>query len=233
MDTVISIIVPTYNEADSIPELMGRLTAALKGYEFIVIFVDDASPDGTAMIAEALGRTYGNVRGLRRPRRMGLASAVLDGMRLVESDIVAVMDADMQHPPELLPLMYEKVMEGNDIVIASRYLEGNVVGGWDLRRRVVSLVALKLAHILLPRARSIKDPISGYFMFDKRILLDVRLRPIGYKILLEILVNGRYDKIAEVPYVFKQRLRGRTKLGLKEIWNYMRQIRGLLMLKRT
>jgi len=230
----LSIIVPTYNEAENIGELIERIETSLKGLDFEVIVVDDSSPDGTAEIAEELGRAYRNVKVIKRPRKMGLASAALEGMREAKYRLIAVMDADLQHPPELLPKLLERAKEGYDIVIASRYVEGGGVEGWSFWRRLISRGATLLAHTLLPKTRGVKDPMSGFFVFRRKVVEGVELNPTGYKLLLEVLVRGRYEGVAEVPYVFKARRRGRSKLGLREVFDYtvflfklMRQKRGV------
>ncbi|MEM3660048.1 MAG: glycosyltransferase [Thermoproteota archaeon] len=120
---------PTYNEAANIPELLERVETSLKGLEAEIVFVDDNSPDGTAELAETLGEKYGNVKVLKRPYKMGLGSAVLHGVKLAEAEFVAVMDADLQHPPELLPEMLEKVKQGYVLAVASRYVEGGSKAG--------------------------------------------------------------------------------------------------------
>jgi len=217
----LSIIVPTYNEAENVRELIERVEASLKGLDFEVIVVDDSSPDGTAEIAEELGKIYGNVKVVKRPRKMGLASAVLNGMKVAKHELIAVMDADLQHPPELLPKLLEKAREGYDIVVASRYVEGGGIEEWGFWRRLISRGATLLAHTLLPRTRGVKDPMSGFFLFKRRVVEGVELNPISYKLLLEVLVRGRYKSVAEIPYVFEARRRGRSKLSLKEILDYV------------
>ena len=217
----LAVVLPTYNEVDNIPELIERLKSSLKGFDAEVIFVDDGSPDGTADLAERIGRRLWKCKVVRRPRKMGLASAVLDGVKLARSDVIAVMDADLQHPPELLPKMYMKIMEGYDLVVASRCVKGGRIEGWSLARRLISLGATKLAHLLLPKARRVKDAMSGYFMIRRSILEGTRLNPKGYKILLEVLAKCKVNSVAEVPYTFKPRKRGESKLGFSEIISYL------------
>jgi dolichol-phosphate mannosyltransferase len=214
------LIIPTYEEAQNICELVERAESSLKGLKFEVIVVDDASPDGTADIAERLGKTYGNVKVVRRPAKLGLASAVLDGMRVAGYSMVAVMDADLQHPPELLLKMLEKANEGYDVVVASRYVEGGGIERWSALRRMISRGAVLLAHILLPKTRAVKDVVSGFFLFRRSVVDRIELNPLGYKILLEIMAKGRYHKVTETPYIFRARKKGRSKLDLREIFNY-------------
>ena len=230
MGLKLSIIVPTYNEAQNLPELFNRIRASLKDVPYEIIVVDDNSPDGTAGIAEKL-RKHEEVKVYKRNCRMGLTSAILDGVRLAESSLIAVMDADLQHPPELLPMMLKKIDEGYDIVIASRYVKGGQIIGWSLIRRAISRGAIALAHLLLPKTRSVKDPVSGFFLVKKEIIRNLKaVNPSGFKILLEILTRASCGSIAEVPYVFTSRRRGESKLSLKEVINY---IHFLLKLRRV
>jgi dolichol-phosphate mannosyltransferase len=214
------VVVPTYNERDNIVELIRRIDNALKGIDYEVVVVDDNSPDGTADVAEGLSKDY-PVRVVRRPGKLGLATAVLDGVRSSRGDYVVVMDADLQHPPEVIPKMYEELIKGYDIVIASRYVVGGSVGGWGLTRRLISKTAILIAKLLIPKVRGIEDPISGFFMFRKEVLEGVSLSPKGFKILLEVLVKGRYSRVSEVPYTFGVRVRGTSKLSSKELINYI------------
>jgi dolichol-phosphate mannosyltransferase len=208
---VLSIIVPTYNEAENVPELLDRIENSLKGINFEVIIVDDNSKDGTADIAEKVNAKYGNIIVLRRKGKFGLGSAVAHGVKLSNGEILAVMDADLQHPPEILPKMLEKAVEGYDVIIASRYVKGGGIEKWSTSRRIMSCGAIFLAHLLFPKIRSVKDPISGFFMFKRYVIKSVHLNPLGFKVLLEILVKGNYRNVIEVPYIFKERKRGRSK----------------------
>jgi len=222
----LSVIVPTYNETENIRELIERIESSLKGYNFEIVVVDDSSLDGTAEIAEELSKAYGNVKVVKRPKKMGLASAVLEGVKVARHSFVAVMDADLQHPPELLPKLFEKAIGGYDLVIASRYVEGGRAKGWSFFRKLMSKGAVLLAHVLLPRARMVKDPTSGFFVFKKSVVEGVKFDATNYKLLLEILMRGKYGRVIEVPYVFGVRRRGRSKLGLREVLDY-----ALLLLK--
>jgi dolichol-phosphate mannosyltransferase len=130
------------------------------------------------------------------------------------------MDADLQHPPELLPLMLEKAYKGYDLIIASRYIKGGSIEYWSISRRIISFGAIFLAHLLFPKIKNIKDPISGFFMFKREIVKNIHLNPKGFKILLEILVKGNYQSVVEVPYLFRERRKGKSKLNSKEIINY-------------
>ena len=227
MNPCLSIVIPTYNEAENIPKLIDEINSSLESLCFEVVFVDDESVDKTADIAEKLNIRYGNIKVLRRVGKKGLGSAVIDGIKKAEAEIIAVMDADLQHPPELLPIMYEKISGcGYDLVVASRYVKGGFIEGWSFRRRIVSEVATMITHLVFPRTIKIKDPMSGYFMFRRDVVGRVKLDAKGFKILLEILVKGNYHHLVEVPYVFKPRQNGDSKMSLKEICNY-----AILLLK--
>jgi len=214
------LIVPTYMEAENVPPLADRLKNALKGYDYEVLVVDDNSPDGTGEQAEKHG-----LKVLRRSAKLGISSAFIEGTQTTESGIVGLIDADLQHPPELIPNMLNEIYSGADLVIASRYMEEGKIEGWSLRRKIVSGTAIALARLLLPKTREIKDPMSGFFLLRREVIKDVEpSKNKGFKILLEILVKGKYDKVVEVPYTFKPRERGESKLGIGEIWNYVKYL---------
>jgi len=227
-DAVLSIVIPTYMERESLPELIGRIESSLKSMQFEIVIVDDASPDGTAECAEDLDGEFGNIKVVRRGGKLGLASAVLDGFQIAGANVLAVMDADLQHPPELLSKMYSEVMEGYDLVVASRYGKGGAIEGWSLRRRMLSRGAMILAHMLLPTTRKVEDIMSGFLMLKREVIEGVKLNPIGFKILLEIIAKGNYNSVAEVPYTFRPRKRGKSSLGFREVWNFMVHIYRLL-----
>jgi len=219
----LSLILPTYNEGENIGELLRRIESQRLGVPFEVIVVDDGSVDGTVEEAARLNGSYGNIIILRRGRKMGLASAVLAGFKVAGGETFAVMDADLQHPPELLPRLYQKLLDGADVVVASRYAGGEVLG-WPLHRRLVSAVATAMAHVLLPRTKRVKDPLSGYFLAKRAVVEGIDLKPKGYKILLEVLAKGRYSSVEEVPFTFGRRERGSSKLRVSGIIEYLHQL---------
>ncbi len=227
-DIALSIIVPTYMERGNIAELIDRIESSLEPLPFELIVVDDASPDGTAECAEDLNERYGNITVIRREGKLGLSSAVLAGFQRANAEVLSVMDADLQHPPELLPELYRKVSEGHDLVVASRYVEGGGAEGLSLGRRIMSKGATALSHLLLAETRKVGDAVSGFFMFKREVMEDAELRPVGYKILLEILVRCRYGSVVEVPYTFKPRRSGKSSFSLREIWNYLVHVWRLL-----
>ncbi|MHA1632876.1 MAG: polyprenol monophosphomannose synthase [Candidatus Freyarchaeota archaeon] len=223
----ISVVVPTYNERDNLGELVSRLRRALSGFPYELIVVDDGSPDGTGELAEELAEKYGNIRVIHRSGKLGLASAVVDGIRAARGDVVAVMDADLQHPPEVLPHMLREIEGGADLVVASRYVEGGRVEGWSKWRRLVSKTATLLARMLVPKAGRVKDPLSGFFAFKRSILDGLELNPEGFKILLEIIAKARFQKLVETPYTFQARKRGESKLKTSEYINYLKHLTKL------
>ena len=225
MGDSVSIVVPTLNEAGNVGRLIEELATNLKGIDYEIIIVDDGSTDGTTKVAEEAARGLGvNLKVIERGRRLGLSSAVIDGVRASKGDVIVVMDADLQHPPSVVPRLIEAVSNGADVAIASRYVKGGgIAGDWPILRRVISWGAATLAHILIPSARGIKDPVSGFFAFKKSVMC--LNRPYGdYKILLDILALCRVGSVVEVPYVFRTREAGSSKLGARQIVNYVKQL---------
>jgi dolichol-phosphate mannosyltransferase len=226
---MLSIIVPTYNESENIVELVTKIESLFAFFNFEIIIVDDNSPDGTSLLAQQINGNYGNIRIIKRPGKLGLSSAVLQGFDLATADVVSVIDADLQHPPQVLLEMYEKMSKGYDLVVASRYVEGGGIEGWTFKRRIVSRVATLLAHLLFPKSKKVKDVMSGCFMIRRDILEGKSLNPIGFKVLLEILVNRKIDLIVEVPYIFVNRRNGKSNLSPKEMSNFVIHLCRLIM----
>ncbi len=219
----ITVIIPTYNEHDNLLLLLQRVHSALFPINYEILLIDDNSGDGTAELAQSLASQY-PVRVIVRKDEKGLASAVVHGLHHASSEIVAVMDADLQHPPELLPALLGAIQGGAQIAVASRYVKGGGCAGWSLLRRLISKTATMLAHLLLPATRKIRDPMSGYFMLRKGVVTDVELNPKGYKILLEILVKGEFTEAVEIPYCFEVRREGESKLRLRQQVDYLRHL---------
>lgn len=218
---LVSIVIPTYQERHTIGQLLRRIHCSLTKHSYEAIIVDDNSPDGTGDHAEALCSRY-PMQVLHRKEKCGLASAVLDGFNLAKGDILGFMDADLSHPPEILPSLITPIMENNvDVVVASRLVDGGgVVGDWPQRRKFNSYVATFLAKPLT----SVKDSMSGSFFLKKEVVQGVTLIPRGYKIGLEILVKGNYKKVVEVPFIFDNRTRGKSKLNFRVQVDYLHQI---------
>lgn len=220
----LSLIIPTYNERDNLPILLERVHKAIDGVNYEVIIVDDDSPDGTWIVAERFSRKFSNIKVVRRFRKMGLTSAFLKGLDNAEGAFIGLMDADLQHPAELLHKMLDTVRAGADVAIASRYVHGGRVERLPLHRKVISRGATALAHLLFPKIKAVKDPMSGFFIFKREVIDGVELSARSFKILLEILTKGNYNRVAEIPYTFKSRKHGKSKLGSKELWNYLKHL---------
>jgi len=220
----ISLIIPTLREALNLEILLPQACAALSsevGSDFEVVIVDDDSRDGTDKVIEAASRTC-RVRLIVRKGEKGLSSAVIRGFAESSGDAVIVMDADLSHPPGLLSEIAKYLKQGYDLVLPSRYMKGGGVEVWPLDRRILSWGATLMARPLTP----VRDPMSGYFAFQRPVIDGVRLDPVGFKILLEILVRGRYDrkKTIEIPYVFKNRNIGSSKLDGKVSGEYVKHL---------
>jgi len=225
-DTV-SVIIPTYNEKDNIAPLLARIDKALSGYDYEVLIVDDNSSDGTIEIASELASRY-PVKVIVRQNERGLATAVVHGLRAASGRIIGVMDADLQHPPEVIPELIKALQGGADMVVASRYIEGGGCPNWGLSRKIISRVALVISHLLLPSTRPVKDPLSGFFMFRRQNVDPEKLKPIGYKISLEVMLTGRFQRVVEVPYIFEDRSAGKSKLNPGQQLDYLRHLFSLM-----
>ena len=222
-----SIVIPTYKEHDNIRPLIERLGKSLSGREYEVLLVDDDSRDGTEELVAELAVKY-PVRVMVRKGKKGLATAVLDGIDSARNDTVLVMDADLQHPPEVVPSVIQAMDEGADVAVASRYVPGGGNVGWSKLRQVISNGAILLAHVLLPLSRKVKDPMSGFFAFRRDLIRGVKLEPIGYKILLELIVITRPQKVVEVPFMFHIREKGKSKLNVKQEVDYLKHLLSLM-----
>jgi dolichol-phosphate mannosyltransferase len=225
----LALIIPTLREAKNLPGLLDHIRRVLDpvgiGYEIIV--VDDDSRDGTEEIVSALGREDARVRLLIRRGELGLSGAVLYGWRATEASILGVMDADLQHPPELLPALIAAILEGNDLAIGSRYIAGGGVGSWNPIRRWLSTVAVWATWpIQRPGVRA-HDPMTGFFLLRRAAIDGIDFQPTGFKLLLEILVRGRLHKVKEVPLAFGLRAQGASKANFKVGWDYAKLLARL------
>ncbi len=223
----ISIVVPTYNEAENVGNLTNQIDYALRGIEYEVIFVDDSTDDTVAAIQTVMNENP-HVRMHHRDTEKGLATAVLKGFTLADGDYIAVMDADLQHPPAILRSMYAVMETGADFCIPSRFIPGGSDGGLGPYRKLVSGVARYIGKIALPSLRKISDPTSGLFMFRRSVIDGADLRPIGWKIMVEVLAMGTYRTVVEIPYKFQARPAGESKLSSKVTVEYLKQV-GQLM----
>lgn len=209
-----SLILPTYNEAENLQELLPKAEAVLANIIHEIIIVDDDSPDGTWRAAQELSEDRDDIHVIRRIGRRGLSSAVVEGFLAAKGDVLAVMDADMQHDLSLLPRMYDAVTSGVNIAIGSRYIEGGSVGAWDERRHLLSRIATRMAVRLCKV--DIRDPMSGFFALDRATFEATlpRLNPKGFKILLDLLAHIPSGVTAkEIPFTFGVRRYGESKLS--------------------
>lgn len=222
-----TVVVPTYNEREVVPETLRRVNDALAGTgrEYELVVVDDDSPDDTVgAVRDASAEVP--VRALRRRGKRGLATAVVDGVERARHDVIIVMDADLQHPPERVPDLLAAVDDGADVAVGSRYVPGGSVGELSPSRRAISRAAAVLARAAVPHpaVRPLTDPMSGFFAFERRLVEGCELRPVGYKILLEVLVRGNPDRVAEVGYGFDQRAGSETSFRAATVGNYLRHL---------
>ena len=221
----LSIVVPTYNERERLPILVESLFSAYAGeaLDAELIIVDDNSPDGTGAIADALAREH-RIKVVHRAGKLGLGTAVVEGFAAASAPIVGVIDADMSHPPRLLPRMFAVMQDSRaDVVIASRYIPGGGTRDWPLSRLLMSRLACLMARGLTP----VRDATSGFFLIRRDVADGVRIEAGGFKICLELLVRGRPSSVVEVPYVFENRTAGESKMNVKEATGYLRQLRDL------
>lgn len=213
LDPTISVIVPTYNEAENIPLLIPRLRSALVDFDYEVIIVDDDSPDLTWKVAGDLVADESRFSVVRRTTEKGLSAAVLTGMNVAQGSVFVVMDGDLQHDPAAIPALVSKVLDdGAEIAVASRAVEGGSYGEFSPRRRLISWIGAQMAHVLLQAP--VTDPMSGFFALRRQRYEEVvhQVNPRGFKILLEFLARGRRPNVAEIGYRFGSRVHGTTKL---------------------
>lgn len=223
-----SLIIPTYKEAKNIPQIVEQLSRLLDSqlagdYELIV--VDDNSPDDTWKVALELTADYPQLRVMRRIDERGLSTAVIRGWQVARGEVLGVIDADLQHPPELLLQLWSEIQRGADLAVASRHVEGGGVSDWSIIRRFLSRGAQTIGLILLPGVIGrVSDPMSGYFMVRRQCLIGRPLSPLGYKILIEVLGRGKIPWIGEVGYVFQERQAGESKVTWKQYVEYLQHL---------
>lgn len=222
-----SIVIPTYNESGGIEKLIASIDAVFRENDLDgeLVVVDDNSPDGTGAIVDGLAERY-RVRCLHRPGKMGLSSGVIDGWNFArpESEALGAIDADFSHDPSIIPAMVRALASGTyGLAVGSRYVRGGGIENWPLKRKLTSIVACMMAWPLTP----IRDITSGYILVRRDALAGVALDPIGFKIGLEVAAKAKFGKALEVPYVFRDRIVGESKLNGKEIANYLLQLRRI------
>lgn len=225
---MLSLVIPTYNEKKSLQVLLPKLQTVAQNLSMPVeyIVVDDNSPDGTAEFATQFPMlSPAVVRVVKRPGKLGLASAVIEGWRSARGDFLGVIDADGSHDETIIPEMMDALLDGPaEVAVGSRYISGGGMGDWPLTRQIISRVAVFLGSFLCPA----RDVTSGFLTFRREVLEGVSLDPIGFKIGLEVMVRGRYKTFTEIPYVFSDRKRGSSKLGLPEVLSYLVQLGRLV-----
>ncbi|MEM0020842.1 MAG: glycosyltransferase family 2 protein [Fervidicoccaceae archaeon] len=223
----ISIVIPTYNEAGNMLPLLSRIKQALGEENYEVIIVDDNSPDGTAnraIEASSELNMSDRVKVIVREKERGLSTAVIRGIESSSGDIVVVMDADLQHPPEDIKRIIHPIVSGKaEVSIGVR--KGKGYRGLSFFRKIISRGASLVSKLLLPQTRNITDPMSGFFAFRRDVFLRTKgsLNPRGFKIMLELIVKGKVpdNKIAEVEYTFEKRQWGKSKLNSREMLNFV------------
>ncbi len=226
----LALVVPTYNERDRLPELVRAIFAAYDSAGIFgeLVIVDDNSPDGTGQVADELARTL-PIRVVHRRGKLGLGTAVIEGFNAAEAEIVGVIDADLSHPPELVPRMLDVMRDENaDLVIGSRYVPGGGTANWEASRLWMSKAACLMARGLTP----VRDATSGFFLMRRDRARGVTISAGGFKICLELLIRSEPRLVIEVPYVFKGRTAGESKMNLKEATGYLRQLRDLYAYRR-
>ena len=226
-DVTLSLVIPTFNEAENITPLIRRLYSQLteESISHELIVVDDDSPDKTWEIAKELIDEIPSLKVVRRVGNSGLATAVVCGWAHAEGKYLGVIDGDGQHPPEILSDLLSKFDEGADVVVASRHLPGGGVPNWSKMRQLLSKGAQALGVLLLPgTVGQVTDPMSGYFLVDREAIADCDLQPVGYKILLEVLARGNVASVAEFPYYFQLRESGNSKVRAIHYLDYLRHL---------
>jgi dolichol-phosphate mannosyltransferase len=215
-----SLVIPTLNEAGNIERMVRTLDGIFRdsGYpDYEIVIVDDNSPDGTGQLADRLAAELpGHVQAIHRAGKASLGTAAVAGWKAARGDVVGLMDADFQHPPELIPRLLEAIRNGADIAIGSRYTEGGAMSEkWNPLRKLLSVSLTGLTRILLGRALgNVRDPFSGCFAMRRAVIQDANLHPEGFKVLMEVLAVGDYKQVSEVPYQFSTRTAGESKLRL-------------------
>jgi dolichol-phosphate mannosyltransferase len=225
----LALVIPTLREADNIGGLVERVRSVLDPLEmaYEILVVDDDSRDGTEEIVSAITQKDPRVRLLVRKGERGLSGAVLYGWRQTDAAILGVMDADLQHPPELLPALIAAIFAGNDLAIGSRYTAGGELGEWNPIRKWLSAAAIWVTWPIQRAGIRAHDPMTGFFLVRRECIDGIAFQPSGFKLLLEILVRGRLRSVAEVPLAFGSRNRGASKANFKVGWDYAKLLARL------
>ncbi len=220
-----SLVIPTYNERGNVSKIVAQLSRLLDDFipgDYELILVDDDSPDRTWQMAQDLTETYPQLQVMRRQSERGLSSAVIRGWQVAKGEILGVIDADLQHPPEVLITLLKATIAGADLAVASRHVEGGGVSDWSVVRRFLSRGAQVLGLMVCPAVVGrVSDPMSGYFMVRRSAIAGPHMNPVGYKILLEVIGRGNIGEIAEAGYVFQERESGESKVTWKQYIEYL------------
>jgi dolichol-phosphate mannosyltransferase len=220
----LTIIIPTLNEARSIRKTINLVEDYTDASITEILIVDDNSTDGTLDIIRDLAAVYPNIHLLVRLTDHGLSQSLADGFFYAAAPNILVLDADGQHPPRYIPPLYQKILDGNDIAIASRYMKGGAVWYVPWYRKILSWGATFLARFFFP---SITDSGSGFFAFRKDVIRDAPLQPQGFRMLFEILGKGKWELVEEIPYTLQVREEGMSKLKVGTIISYVKQLWNL------
>jgi dolichol-phosphate mannosyltransferase len=217
----ISIITPTYNEKENLPILVKKLFADMRKYDVELIVVDDNSLDGTGKLADEFAKKNKKIKVVHRPRKMGLGSAFVDGTKVADGDVFLLMDADLSHDSKDFPKLLNKISEGYDIVVGSKYVSGGKTQDKPFRIFVSKMFCLFTSTFLWI---NIKDNMSGLFAIRREVLEKIKLNPIGFKVMIEIAFKAKKlgYKIIEVPITFHKRKHGKEKGGIKEAVRFLR-----------
>jgi dolichol-phosphate mannosyltransferase len=223
-----SLVIPTYNECQNVKSIVEKLTQLLDGSipgNYELILVDDDSPDRTWEVALSLTPEYPQLRVMRREEERGLSTAVIRGWQAARGEVLGVIDADLQHPPETLLQLLAEIQRGADLAAASRHVAEGGVSDWSVVRRFLSRGAQTLGLLILPGVVGrVSDPMSGYFMVRRSCIAGKTMNPAGYKILIEVLGRGNIRWIGEVGYVFQERQEGESKVTWKQYIDYLRHL---------
>ena len=225
----LALTIPTLREAENILGVLDHVRSVLDplSIPYEILVVDDDSRDGTEEIVSAIAQDDPRVRLLVRKGQRGLSGAILYGWENTSAEILGVMDADLQHPPELLPKLIASIGAGHDLAIGSRYIAGGRLGDWNPIRKLLSVAAVWVTWPIQRKGLYAKDPMSGFFLVRRECVEGVQFQRSGFKLLLEVLVRGHIRSVEEVPLSFGQRYRGGSKASFKVAVDYGRLLARL------
>ena len=226
-----ALVVPTLNEVGNIVTVLDRAREALSRVPLAweILVVDDNSTDGTAETVRRYCETYAGIRLLERGAQRGLAGAITYGWENTDADLIGVMDADLQHPSELLPELTTRVCQGSDIAIASRYLRADSMEACSLPRRAISRLSVLASRPVQQSGLRVSDPMSGFFVLRRKCIEGSHFQPTGFKLLLEILAKGHICSVAEIPFKFGTRSSGKSKANGMTAIHYFSLLCRLLL----